>query len=212
MKIRVERRMFPPGLEVWTKKKLECGSIELNREKIIKRIGESFYRSILERQIYVEVDKTRSNRMTNKFAYIETCFISLREPIGLRPRPWISIAVEGSTAECITDALCNDLKLRVLWDCLRICNRILADHYIPATSNGFFPVLSGYPAWLVALYAESHDQFVDIIRGDVEELLRFVSTTDSELKTDIPSAKRLEEADVIEPVLVIDDVTSDERK
>lgn len=101
---------------------------------------------------------------------------SLRVESRVRPRvreAWLSVSVEGPE-DAIVQALASIPASRTLFRCLELCLGIMLASRQAALQRGFFPVLSGYPAWLQVMGSPSVAHFHEVIHDDCVEFLEFI--------------------------------------
>lgn len=173
MKIRKKRSKNVPGAEIWEKKKLGTDLLASYLPKIEKHVGRFCGGHIVEVPRVANVDKIRYNNY-RRGVHEEICII--RSIPGCCDREWLSLCVEGSE-EDIASGL-KSLQFIALYEALSLALLIIRTQRVNALSSKFYPILSGYPAWLNVLHSSTPEQSYDIIYEDCECLLSFVAFVD----------------------------------
>jgi hypothetical protein len=165
MKLRRKKSKTIPGGEIWEKKKLGEEALSCYRNKIVKHVGEFCYQEL---GIQAEVSKVRSSYAFGGCS-LEICLIDAGS-LGRIPRPWLSLAIEGEESSILRNIQENE-RLRALWGALAINLELLTECRHSALEESFFPVLSGYPGWLCAIYSSCPNHFNEPIFDDVKSLI-----------------------------------------
>lgn len=169
MKIRSKRSKTLPGAEAWDKKKLGTDSLETYLPKIEKHVGAFCASCVVEEPILIDVDKIRC-KSTVGIVDREICQI-MRNP-SYTSRSWLSVSLEGSEEE-IGMILRTNPEYQSLYEVVTVILLIMQRERVSCLRSKFFPVLSGYPAWLNVLRSDCPEQSASIIYDDCVNLLAF---------------------------------------
>ena len=169
MKIRSKRSKTLPGAEIWDKKKLGTDALDTYLPKIEKHVGSFCASCVVEEPLLVDVDKIRCKSSVG-IVDREICQI-MKNPSYSR-RAWLSVALEGSEEE-IGRILKTSPEYQSLYEVLAVILTIMQRERTHCLSQKFFPVLSGYPAWLNILRSEAPEQSAGVIYDDCVNLLAF---------------------------------------
>lgn len=182
MKIRSKRSKNLPGAEIWDKKKLGTDALLTYLPKIEKHVGSFCASVVVSEPQMVDVDKIRC-KSTVGISDREICQI-MKNP-SYTARSWVSVALEGSEEE-IERILRTNPEYQSLYEVLKVLLLIVKLERSNSLVHKFFPVLSGYPAWLNVLHSSSPEQSAGIIFDDCAALLNFVGYGSSEKKEEEP--------------------------
>lgn len=171
MKIRSKRSKSLPGAEIWDKKKLGTDTLETYLPKIEKHVGPFCASCVVDDPQLVDVDKIRC-KSTVGIVDREICQI-MKNP-AYTNRAWLSVALEGSEEE-IGRILKSSPEYQALYNVLDVILLIVQTERVNSLRAKFFPVLSGYPAWLNILRSDTPEQSSGIIFDDCSNLLSFSS-------------------------------------
>lgn len=157
VKLRTSQLTSLPGAEVWSKYKLGMGDAETHLDDI---------RALLhnERVPHGNTTIDTSRRLViEKTRYQSGMFFGAKEVTYLRPlhresaTTWVSLCIEHSSEASLMTSLQPILPLAC--QCLDMCLQLRFSS-LPSIASDFFPVLSGYPAWIRCLsnlsYADSN--------------------------------------------------------
>jgi [ribosomal protein S5]-alanine N-acetyltransferase len=144
-----------PGAEKWAKEKLGKSNLHSYQSKInelLDRNNISRDLDLFERNLVGEVSKERHEGSISGI-YFEITFISLQfsSPQIENNRGWVSICFEAS--EAALSSFIQNVRSPVatlLLPCLTSLYAINRSDPLNSLSHHFYPVLSGYPAWLNA--------------------------------------------------------------
>ena len=169
MKIRSKRSKNLPGGEIWEKKKLGSDALNSYLPKIEKHVGVFCASCVIDEPKLVDVDKIRCKTSIG-IVDREICQI-MKNPL-YTTRSWLSLSLEGSE-EQIERILKNCPEYKTLYEVLSVLLQILRRERVRALREIFFPVLSGYPAWLNLLHSNSPEQSHNVIYDDCVNLLAY---------------------------------------
>ncbi len=148
---------------MWSKNKFGKKSLEKYTNDILstlkdQNILEAGDDAILVAPRFIGVEKKRINQFLCN-ASLEICEISIvmgdsHSPI--TSRNWLSISFEGNEAD-IEESLRLSTEFNSdLWACYNLCNTLYHSDKLTASQKSFFPIISGYPEWIYALYNPLH--------------------------------------------------------
>lgn len=179
--MRGKRPKRVPGMEAWKKTKLGKKPIGAYAEDLASHIGAFCAAEILAapEQVVVHKKRRKSVLPTAGGSFWrelegETCLLRVESRARAHVRgAWLSVSFEGSE-DAIVQALVSIPAYRTLFRCLELCLGIMLASRPKALQRGFFPVLSGYPAWLQVIRSASVVHFHEVIHDDCVELLEFI--------------------------------------
>ncbi|CAE7486379.1 yoaA, partial [Symbiodinium microadriaticum] len=157
VKLRTEVAGLFPGIEGWGKYALSKKNYAEEYKNLLKehRLPED---DALEKAETVEVLKVRRQGRCNggkeEITALHPTFSSVDEKRS--ERSWITLCVEGTCESALANIVKTADFSPLLCDCLVLALELQYDDLDWAITTHFFPLLSGYPAWVHCLASPEH--------------------------------------------------------
>jgi ribosomal-protein-alanine N-acetyltransferase len=160
VKFRVSQSSLIPGGESWTKEKLGKSSLLTYRseiEQLLRSLKLPPDPELFERNSTCNVHKERYSGCIQGISY-EITYLRLQFSDSENNRNWLSICFEDSESTLshfLKSSESRPLIHKILAS-IQLIFTIISSQYSISSSRRFFPILSGYPAWLHSLVSPAH--------------------------------------------------------